>query len=474
MKKTKDILINTLRVTFGNCMSILSGVIVGFLIPKILPMSDYGFYKTFTLYTAYLGFFHLGITDGIVLRYGGKNYDELDRPRFRSYFRWYLIINCLFGALAVLAGAFVPDNKIRFILIMLGLDLICVNITTYYQQLSQITERFGEFSLRQTLYSAVNIAVVVVLFIMYRCGTEIKYEIYVASVVAINAAVALWYIFTYRSISIGKPLPLGDTSKDIKDLIRIGFPLLFANLCSSIIFTLDRQFVNVLFDTETYAVYAFAYNMLSLITVATSAVATVIYPYLKRVTAEEIKEYFGYLTGGVMAFVYGASALYFPLCLFVQWFLPNYVPSLPIFRIIFPGLAISCTVTVVFHNYYKVLGKNTEYFKKTLAVLAVSAAANAAAYLIFRSTYAISIASVVTMVFWYLFAERLFVREYRYDGKKNFAYLISMLLLFYAVTAIKSIPVGLVLYVLVYALVTVAFFFKDIKNIIKKRGNAEK
>ena len=64
--------------------------------------------------------------------------------------------------------------------------------------------------------------------------------------------------------------------------MKLGMPLLLANLCSTFLISLDRQFVSMLFTTEEYAVYAFAYSMLSLITVATSAVATVLYPVFKR------------------------------------------------------------------------------------------------------------------------------------------------------------------------------------------------
>ena len=140
-------------------------------------------------------------------------------------------------------------------------------------------------------------------------------------------------------------------------LLKIGFPLLFANLCATLILTLDRQFVNILFDTSTYAVYAFAYNMLSLVTVATSAIATVLYPTLKRSTKESMVENYPRLIALMLLLVFAANAVYFPLCWFVKWFLPKYNDSLVIFRIIFPGLAISSAVTVVMHNYYKVLGK---------------------------------------------------------------------------------------------------------------------
>ena len=74
-----SLLKNIIAVAFSNCTNIIAGVVVGFIIPKILSMDDYGYYKTFTLYTTYIGLFNLGLADGIVLKYGDKimnNYIE--------------------------------------------------------------------------------------------------------------------------------------------------------------------------------------------------------------------------------------------------------------------------------------------------------------------------------------------------------------------------------------------------------------
>ena len=69
--KTQSTLKNIFQVMMSNCSTILSGVFIGLLIPKIISVEGYGFYKTFTLYMTYVGIFHLGIADGIVLKYGG-------------------------------------------------------------------------------------------------------------------------------------------------------------------------------------------------------------------------------------------------------------------------------------------------------------------------------------------------------------------------------------------------------------------
>ena len=341
--------------------------------------------------------------------------------------------------------------------------MIAVNVTGYYQQISQFTQRFREYSIRKVLQSASNIVIVLLMFgYYYTQKSEIGYQIYVFALVLVNVLLTVWYVYTYRSISFGKSERMSDTRGEVIHLIKIGFPLLFANLCATLILTLDRQFVNILFDTSTYAVYAFAYNMLSLVTVATSAIATVLYPTLKRSTKESMVENYPRLIALMLLLVFAANAVYFPLCWFVKWFLPKYNDSLVIFRIIFPGLAISSAVTVVMHNYYKVLGKNLRYFFKSLIVLGISALANGIAYVTFKTPASISVASIITMVIWYVFIEQYFVKEIGYKRWKNLIYLLFMITIFYATSAISNMWLGFLIYIVVYSVVTYLLF----KNLI--------
>ena len=468
MCKNGRTLKNIISVTLSNCTTILSGIVVGFLIPKILSIYGYGMYKTFTLYTTYIGFFSLGIIDGIVLDYGGYNYEQLNQEKFRSFFKWYLTVHLLGFFALVVASVFVADSEIKFIILSLGLDMIAVNITGYYQQISQFTQRFREYSIRKILQSLSNILVVLCLFTIYRHGNAVGYHVYVASIVFVNCALTLWYVFTYRQITFGKSLAMQETKAELVHLIKIGFPLLFANLCATLILTLDRQFVNVFFDTATYAVYAFAYNMLSLVTVATSAIALVLYPTLKRTTHESMAEKYPQLVGIILLSVFAANMLYFPLSWFVQWFLPKYESSLHIFRIIFPGLSISSAITVVMHNYYKVLGENLLYFFKSIIVLIISAVANWIAYIFFHTTESISIASIITMIIWYLVIEEYFVKNIQYSRWKNFSYLLVMMAAFYIVTTFTTWWIGLLVYILLFMAIT-ALFYHDILTVIIKR-----
>ena len=252
MNNSKKTIKSIIGVTLSNCTTILSGIVIGFLIPKILSVESYGLYKTFTLYTTYIGFFSLGIIDGIVLDYGGYNFEQLNKKKFRSFFKWYMLVHVI-GLIALcIISFFLKDNDFKFIMLLLGIDMIAVNVTGYFQQISQFTQRFHEYSVRKVLQSVSNIVIVLLMFgYYYTQKSEIGYQIYVIALVMVNVVLTVWYVYTYRSISFGNAEKMKDTKGEIFHLIKIGFPLLFANLCATLILTLDRQFVNILFDTST-------------------------------------------------------------------------------------------------------------------------------------------------------------------------------------------------------------------------------
>ena len=68
---------NVARVMFGNAALLLSQVLTGFILPKLMSVESFGNYRIFMLYGAYVGLLHFGFVDGILFKYGGKNIDDL-------------------------------------------------------------------------------------------------------------------------------------------------------------------------------------------------------------------------------------------------------------------------------------------------------------------------------------------------------------------------------------------------------------
>ena len=467
----KETIYNILKVSISNLLKLFSGVMVGFLLPKIIGVSDYGYYKTFTLYAAYVGLFHFGIADGIYLKYGDKDYDELNKKAFRYYSKYLLVIEICISIVIAVLSSFLLTGELRFIFICVAIYLTAINITSYYQFISQITNRFNELSIRNIISSVLTIMILVFMAVVKRLSASLlSYRIYLIMYVMIVIILAAWYIYTYKDITFGETEKLKNSV--IKEFIMLGFPLMLSSLCTSLILTIDRQFVSILFDINTYAIYAFAYSMLSLVTTAVSAISTVLYPTLKRADEDSFIKAYEKLVAGIQILIFGCLLLYFPLVFIVKSFLPQYLDSLVIFRIIFPGLVMSSVITIVIHNYYKTIGWNSKFFIKSIITLGISFLANMIAYVIFKTTESISVASIITLVLWYLIVEFDLVKQYKVRWKRNLLYVLMMSFVFYLITSLNNIILSSILYIIGFLCISASFYINshyfNFKELIRK------
>ena len=464
MKKNfKDILM----VTISNFTTILAGVVTGFIIPKILNIEDYGLYKTFTLYSSYIGLLSLGIVDGIVLKYGNKDLEELELEKMRSIFSIYFSINIIFTLMIFFVClTTLKNNKVIFLFI--ALNIICTNITGYFQQISQITRNFKEYSFRNILKSFLNILIVLILYVMFKFNCTINYKMYVLMLLISNYFLTIWYMFTYKELIFGKRNTINSIKNDMKLLIKNGFPLLIANLCSTLLLTLDRQFVNVLFENEIYAIYAFAYNLLSLVTVAVSAISTVLFPSLKRAEKSKIMNEYKDYVSLIALLIFLCISIYFPLSIFIRWYLPNYILSLGIFKTIFPGLVISSAISIIIQNYYKVLNISREFFKKSVFALIISFALNVIFYKIFNTPLSISVASIFSMIILYISCDSTLSKIIYVNNINNLIYMLIGIVIFYLCSNLNNWLLGLGLYILLIVILSFVFAKTAIKNFINK------
>ena len=456
-------LLDTVIVLISNVIMIISGIVVGFILPKILSVNDYGYYKTFTLYVTYLGLFSVGFVDGIVLKYGGFNYEQLEKCRFRKYYRYYIFIQAIWTFLICTISFLIKSAHLKQLLLFLAINLLFLNTIGYFRQISEITQRFREYTIIKLANSFLTIASVIVMCLL-KPSVRINANIFIVITLLINAIISIWYLAIYRGIVFGSAKTPEVSFKDVVNLCKLGFPLMIANLCSTLILTIDRQFVNVLFDNETYAVYAFAYNLLSLLTVATTAASTVLYPYLKRSDKESMAQNYEKYVVLLSIMVFLAIACYFPLQIIIRRFLPQYEKALPIFRVVLPGLPLTSSITVIMHNYYKTAGKSNLYFRRSFIILIVSLLANIIAYALFKSPVSISVASIVVIVVWYLYIDSYFSSIYTYDRKKILVYLLLAAFGFYVSTSLTSVVLSGVIYIAFYALITMLFWHSIIKS----------
>lgn len=455
------------KVSLSNIVKLFSGVLVAFLLPKIIGVTDYGYYKVFTLYATYMGLFHLGICDGIYLKYGGSDYKSLDKKKFRFYSQSFMAIEMVVALMVAIFSLVVLEGEYEFIGLSLAFYIVFINVTGFYQIVSQVTRRFRELSFRNVLQSGLlSVSLLILAVLNQGMEIDISYRIFTTIYIAIIAFLAFWYIYTYRDLTFGEKRNSGASLFEMFALSKLGIPLTLANVCASLILTIDRQVVSLLFDIDTYAQYAFAYNMLSLVTTALTAISTVIYPSLKRMKWDAFMGLHSKLSTHILLLVFGCLTIYFPLAIFVQWYLPDFAPSLVYFEIVFPGIALSSVLSIVVHNYYKTIGETARYFKYTLIMLALSLACALLAYGILPTPEALSVSSIIVFLVWYVLAEGYLVKRFSFKWKKNAAYIASLMMTFYVVVGQFDLGIAFVSYLITYMVITFLLFRKELVEIL--------
>ena len=70
---------------FSNLTTLISVLVLGWILPKFMSVESYSYYKTYTLYAGYLGVFHFGFINGVYLKYGQFDYNDLPQNEFKCY-----------------------------------------------------------------------------------------------------------------------------------------------------------------------------------------------------------------------------------------------------------------------------------------------------------------------------------------------------------------------------------------------------
>lgn len=455
---------NVARVATSRMASLASGIATGFLIPKILGVEDYGFFKIYTLYIVYTALLHFGFIDGILLKFAGEKYDGLDRPRFRTYTRFFTVFQLLVGMALSLTSLFIGNPEYRFIVLMLGINMVLVNLTAYYQFISQATERFKEYSARNFILSILKLLLVIGLVIAhFAFEREISYRLYVITLNAIDFSLLIWYVITYRDITFGKALAFSKLKKEIFGLFKIGITLTVAYQISHFVLALDRQLVSMIFPTETYAQYSFAYNIVTLISTLTSSLSLVLFPMLKRVTAEKAPQYYRRLLEPVVLILAASLMCYYPFCLFVEWFLPEYAESLVYLKVVLPILTFSSSISVVMFTFCKVLNRNMGFFFNGCITLAITLLLSGGAYFVWRSPLAISAGTLLAIVIWFVIEAQHLKRIMGVGAWPELLYLVLLALGFIANTfLVENLYLSFSIHAVFFLTLTFVFYRKKL------------
>lgn len=350
----------------ANVISLLFNTFLVFLLPRFLNLTNYAYWQLYQMYALYIGYLTFGITDGIYLRYGGDDYDELPKDLFRSQF-WFIIAgHIILDAFVLLAVVnTVADNNKQFIFLTMCLAGLLYVPKTLITFTMQATNRIKEYSIIIIFEKLFVLALVVILTFL---GSR-NYQIFVYADLFGRLLTIVFSAFLAKDIVIGKLPKLSIAWRETWQNITIGTKILIANLSSLLINGIVRIIIEQRWGIELFGQISFSFSVSNIITTLIISVSIVFFPLLKRMDEEEARRIYTSIRSVLMIPLAGILALYFPIALILNNWLPSYTLSIKYLALLFPITLFESNMRLLINNYLKAMRE--ERFLMIINILAV-------------------------------------------------------------------------------------------------------
>ena len=332
-------------------VAFVCSAVMSLLVPKILGVEEYGYYQLFIFYTSYASFFALGLFDGVYLEQGGKSRNEIDKSLIRSEFVVGLCYQIAIAFVIAFYASVVEEvPQRRFVLIALAVFMVVSNATYYLGYVFQSMNETRLFS-RGTVIDRVVFLVPMLLCIVFGIA---DFRAYVAFYVLARCAALCYSLWNARDFFRAPFMLVGDSVRRAFGSMKAGIVLTVANVSFMLIMGFARFMVDSLWGIETFGKLSLALSLVNFAVAFISQASMVLFPALRQSDESSLRRYYCVLReelGSILPFAY---LLYFPLRLFVGFWLPQYEESLYYLIYLMPICVFSVQNNVLYNTYYKV------------------------------------------------------------------------------------------------------------------------
>lgn len=420
-----------------------------FLVPKLVGVEQYGYWQLYLFYSSFVGFLHFGWNDGLYLRYGGKEYKDLDKGLFFSQFYMLVILQITLAIIFfVFSFLFVVDINRQFIFEMTGFCLLIVNVKYMLLLILQSTNRIKEYA-QITLIGKVLFFCIIVLFLSI--GIR-EYQLMILADLTGNLIALIYALYCCKDIVFRRISSFYFSFREALENISVGIKLMFANLASMLIIGVIRFGIERSWNISTFAKVSLTLSVSNLMMIFINAVGIVIFPILRRTDENKLSNIYITIRDFLMVILLGSLTLYYPLKVALSAWLPKYSDSLMYMSLLFPMFVYEGKMALLINTYLKTLRKEKLMLKINLLSLFFSVIITFFSTIVLRNLNLAIISIVILMAFRSTLAEILLLRTLKiYLYKDIFIELIMTLIFILAGWYLNS-WIALVLYTATYVI----------------------
>lgn len=383
----------------GTALAAVFNTLLVFLIPRLMNVEEYGYWRLFLLYAGYVGFLHFGFADGALLRWAGKTLESIHHevgPAWK-----YLVLQHLAVILPLCAISGVMPGipaHVRVLCIAVLVFALIMNSAT----LLQCSLQAGRVFRPVAIAAAVPPGIFVVLAFCWSLkGTPTANGL--MALYGIAWFVALAYLWARVKPQLANTpqatWPLG------KMLTAIGWPVILANTGYGLVQSADRLVVSSALPIASFAQYSLAVSAMFVPVTAIAAVSRVFFAHVAAAEHDDRARIYGHMSRFLLFTWSLLLPYYFLLEVLVQRFLPKYIPSLPVAEILVISVFFLAGIQILHMSYFYLYGKQREFLYRTVGALALSVVAAVLFTVQFHSLVAVAAGQVVALAFWWMLNE---------------------------------------------------------------------
>lgn len=385
---------NTLYLIGSNVVSLLISAIVIAVVPKTIGNIEYGYFQLYLFYTSYIGFLHLGLPDGLYLRYGGKDYDDLDKKSLTLQF-WLVVLFITLISLGVFYVATLYSgntNKI-YVIFMTCICALVMLPRTFLVLLLQATNRIKEFTKITIIEKLVYL---VIIFIML-LSSSTSYTMLIKADLIGKICSILYAGYICKDIVLAKVSIIKSGLIEALCNIRVGSKVMVSNIASMLVIGIVRLGIELKWSIETFGKLSLTLSISNLFMIFINAISITIFPLLCNLKQDELSKGYELLRTLLMLPLFLLLIFYYPVKVILTAWLPNYSESLSYMAILFPVCVYECKMSILITPYLKSLRKEKTLLLINLVCVFCSISTTILTVFIFKNLY-IAIISMVILL----------------------------------------------------------------------------
>jgi O-antigen/teichoic acid export membrane protein len=444
----------------SNLVSMIISTIVILVVPKLIGIEDYGYWQLYLFYSSYVGFLHFGWNDGIYLRYGGKEYKELDKDLFFSQFWMLFIFQVLIGVVIISFSTIIFENVSRlFIINMTTLCMLIINVRLMLIYILQCTNRIKEYAQITIMEKVLYCCMILVLLI---AGIR-KYEVLIIADI-IGKLITLFYsAYCCREIVFNKISAFHLNVREIIQNFIVWIKLMFANIASMFIIGIVRFGIERTWDVTTFGKVSLTLSISSLMMIFINAVGVIIFPVLKRANKDKLAFIYSTIRTFLMIPMLGLLAAYYPIKVILSAWLPQYNESVMFMALLFPMCVYEGKMSLLINTYLKTLRKEKLMLTINVVSVLLSIIITILFTIVFENLSLIIVSIVGLLAFRCGLAEMLLSKILNVSVYKDIFLEMIISLIFILTSWFIDSWIGVALYLITYG-VYLFYKRKDIKG----------